>query len=70
MARTIRINPLTVSSYGEGDQGTILVTKQFGRTQVFILSDRVQQVKARLERIRGLFPGFVEFELASVEAGQ
>lgn len=67
MTRSIRLNPLCITSYGAGEHGTILVTRRFGRTETFILSDSFEAVAARLSRVRGLFPGFVEFDLAITE---
>lgn len=67
MTRSIRLNPLCITSYGPGEGGTILVTKSFGRTEIFVVSDDVDQVAARLSALRGLFPGFLEFDLAISE---
>ena len=67
MTRSIRLNPLCITSYGPGECGTILVTKRFGRTEIFVVSDAVDHVAARLSALRGLFPGFVEFDLTTTE---
>jgi len=66
MMRSIRLNPLCITSYGASEHGTMLVTKRFGSTEIFILSDSPEAVKAKLSHVRGLFPGTIEFELASV----
>lgn len=69
MIRSIRLNPLSVVSYGAGEHGTILVTKRFGLTEIFVVSDDVHDVAARLKGRRGLFPGIVEFELLGDQEG-
>jgi len=67
MTRSIRLNPLCITSYGAGEGGTHIVTRRFGRTEIFVVSDDVDHVAARLSAFRGLFPGIVEFELANTE---
>lgn len=65
--RSIRLNPLRVVSYGQGEHGTILVTKFFGRTEIFVLAESLGDVATKLGSARGLCPDPVEFELANVE---
>lgn len=65
MTRSIRLNPLCITSYGAGEGGTHIVTRRFGRTEIFVVSDDVDHVAARLSAIRGLFPGVIEFDLVT-----
>ena len=63
----IVLNPMTITSVAEGEHGTIVIARRFGVRDVHIVRQSLDEVRAMLAQLRGLFPGNLTFDLVEAD---
>ena len=64
----IVLNPMTIASFGQGEHGTIIITRFFEVRHVHIVRQSLNEVQAMLAQLRGLFPGTITLDLVEADS--